>query len=150
VAKLTKDDLPKIGVSRLRALGVITPEMTSVEVEFEGGVRRRIRVVHRRLRHGGGWSFFLCPKCERRARTLRLLDGAPVCQWCDGLKQRVQVEPHDKRERIARLKTLVNGGNAYLKRHKHHRDTCDRKRQLTYSLRRALIAQRRADLGLKP
>ena len=59
-----QDDLPAISVSRLRASGVISAEMTRAtigiaDVEVEVG----LRLV--RFRNGNSWSFFLCPQCGR-------------------------------------------------------------------------------------
>ena len=76
-----QDDLPSISVSRLRALGVVTAEMTRTtvgiaDVEFEVG----LDLV--RFRNGNSWSFFLCPCCGRRARTLKLFDGCVLCWRC--------------------------------------------------------------------
>jgi hypothetical protein len=68
--------------SRLRALGVIDCNTTSVIVAFGEGadaLRREVRVTHRKFPNGGGWSFFACPQCERRARELKLHDGAVMC-----------------------------------------------------------------------
>jgi hypothetical protein len=56
-------------VSRLRALGEVTEEMGTVPVEISG-VSREVRLSHMRFPNGGGWSFFLCPSCGRRARVL--------------------------------------------------------------------------------
>jgi hypothetical protein len=56
VHRLFQDDLPSVGISRLRASGVVTSNTKSVEVVFgEGndGLRRQVRVVHRRFPSGG-------------------------------------------------------------------------------------------------
>jgi hypothetical protein len=71
--RLFQDDLPFVSISRLRASGVVTSETMSVEVvlgEGNEGLRREVKVVHRRFPNGGEWSFFLCPVCERPARIL--------------------------------------------------------------------------------
>jgi hypothetical protein len=140
-----RDDLPAIGVSQLRALHTITPSMTSVEIAF-GELKRTVRVTHRlfppRGPEGrrGSWSFFLCPSCSRRVRTLRLYDGRVVCSHCDGLLNRAQMEGRRTQERIDRLRERLYGPNpAKLRR-----------RALELSLKRALIVERRKRLGLDP
>jgi hypothetical protein len=49
MAKPTRDDLPSVHVSRLRALHVITPDMRQVEIAFGEGadaLRRTVNVCH--------------------------------------------------------------------------------------------------------
>jgi hypothetical protein len=73
--RLFQDDLASISISRLRASGVVTRDTKSVEVVFgdgNDGLRREVKVVHRRFPNGGEWSFFLCPVCERPAHILKL------------------------------------------------------------------------------
>jgi hypothetical protein len=66
-------------VSRLRAEGKITADMTSVWIGFGAiELKREVRLAHRRFPNGGSWSFFLCPRCDRRVRRLRLNDGRPI------------------------------------------------------------------------
>jgi hypothetical protein len=131
-----RDDLPAIGVSRLRANHTITPSVTSVEIAF-GEFKRQVSLTHRHFPNGGSWSFFLCPSCSRRARTLRLYEGRLVCRWCDGLLARCQME--GTRERIDRLWDKLYGPKpAKLGR-----------KALVLSLKRALIVERGKRLGLK-
>jgi hypothetical protein len=68
VMRVTQDDCPSISVSRLRALGEVTEGMGSVRVAI-AGVEREVRLSHLRFPNGGGWSFFLCPVCGRRASS---------------------------------------------------------------------------------
>ena len=88
--------------------------MTSVEIAF-GELRREVRLTHRlfpaRGPEGkrGSWSFFLCPSCSRRVRTLRLYDGRLVCRRCDGLLDRCQMEGRGAGERIERLRQQLYG-----------------------------------------
>lgn len=101
-SKPRRDDLPAIGVSRLRALGVIAPVLKTITIELgAGGDRFLVDLAHTHFPNGGGWSYFICPSCARRARTLRLLEGRLVCRRCDGLLARCQT--NDKRPAIARL-----------------------------------------------
>ena len=78
--RLTQDDCPSISVSRLRALGEVTEEMARVRVTI-AGVSREVRLWHLRFPNGGGWSFFLCPSCGRRARVLKLFEKI-ACWRC--------------------------------------------------------------------
>jgi hypothetical protein len=133
-------------VSRLRAEGKITADMTSVWIGFGAiELKREVRLAHRRFPNGGSWSFFLCPRCERRVRRLRLNDGRPMCSRCCGNFHRISYGSPDEREiaregRIERLRKLVDGGPARLNPRPGR--TLDRRWWLTVSLRRALIVKR--------
>jgi hypothetical protein len=76
-----QDDLPSISVSRLRASGVVTAEMTKTTIAI-AGVEVEVGLQLVRFRNGNSWSFFLCPHCGRRARTLKLFEGAVLCWRC--------------------------------------------------------------------
>jgi hypothetical protein len=139
-ARPRRDDLPTIGVSRLRASGVIKPDALSVWVSFGEGpdaLRREIGVAHVHFPNGGSWSFFLAPCCGRKARTLRLYDGRVVCGRCDGLMSRTQA---DWRHPAARAE-LIEGLRRRLATAK------TRRKRLEISLRRALVFDRRQRLG---
>jgi hypothetical protein len=142
---LSKDDLPAVGVSRLRAFGVIRPDMDNVTLAI-GDTSRNVGLQHIHFPNGGGWSFFVCPQCQHRTRTLRLTqDNRLVCWRCDGLLYACQ--HHDQSLRIARLKALLYGGPAKFKpRRPGLRITNDNRPRLEASLRRALIAERRKRL----
>ena len=75
--RLLLESLPvSANVSRLRAEGKITADMTSVWIGFGAiELQREVRLEHRRFPNGGSWSFFLCPRCDRRVRRLSLNDG---------------------------------------------------------------------------
>ena len=128
-------------MSRLRATGVIKPTDETVTIAF-GEFKPTVRVVHRlfpaRGQEGkrGSWSFFLCPSCGRRVRTLRLHEGRIVCRMCDGLRPASRT---DKAGVIERLKRLLYGGGKI-----------QRRAHLERSLRRKIIVQRRKRLGLPP
>ena len=126
-----RDDLPVVGVSRLRATGVIKLGDETVRVMF-GELEREVRVTHRLFPNGGSWSFFLCPTCSRRVRNLRLYDGRVVCGWCDGLLNSAQVG--DKAGVIERLRQRLSV-------------TKKNRANLERSLRRAIIVERRTRLG---
>jgi len=125
-----RDDLPSVSAATMRRMGAITPDSLLVKVSF-GDLEREVRVTHRHFPSGGSWSFFLCPVCDRRARTLRLYDGRVLCHWCDGLMYRCQA--HDKASRLERLRQALYGPKPI----KH------RRRRLEVALRRALLAERR-------
>src|SRR5579862_9163747 len=103
---LSKDDLPAIGISRLRATGVVTPSMSAISINMGDGLERQVRLAHTQFPNGGGWSFF-------------------VCRQCDGLLYRCQ--HNDKETRIAHLRALLYGGPA---RHKPRAWTIDRRRSM--------------------
>jgi hypothetical protein len=138
-------------VSRLRALGVINRDAKSVVISFGEGddaLHREIRVTHRHFPNGGGWSFFTCPQCERCARVLKLHDGAVMCWRCcaaRGARYRSARGSPVEREaarmaRLQKLRELLGGGPARL--HPRPGRALDRRRELTISLRRAMIRQR--------
>ena len=78
------DDLPHVGVSRLRAAGLIRADDKTTTIQFtdpDPAFTFTVALQHVRFPNGGGWSFFVCP-CGRRARTLRLYDGSLACRRC--------------------------------------------------------------------
>ena len=129
--KPRRDDLPSLKVSRLRASGVINPLMDKVEVEI-GGHKGEVGLWHMFFPNDGSWSYFLCPTCSRRCQTLRLYDGRFVCASCDGLRLRCHLS--DKGPRIERLRARLAAPKK------------KRPAQLEWSLRQALIAERRERL----
>ena len=145
--RLLLESLPvSENVSRLRAEGAITADMTSVWIGFGAiKLKREVRLEHRRFPNGGSWSFFLCPRCDRRVRRLRLNDGRPMCSYCCGNFHRISYGSLDEREtarerRIERLRKLTSGGPARLNPRTGR--TLDRRWSLTVSLRRAQIVKR--------
>jgi hypothetical protein len=72
VHRLFQDDLASVSISPLRASGVVTSDMRSVDIVFgEGadGLTREVKVAHRRFPNGGSWSFYVCPACKWRASS---------------------------------------------------------------------------------
>ena len=135
-SKPRRDDLPAIGISRLRKLGAITPTMKTVRLELMG-LAFDVGLGHTHFPNGGGWSFFICP-CGRLARTVRLLEGKLVCRRCDGLLARCQLgvgQRRDKGPAIARL--LKRLAEPKIKR----------RARLERSLRQAMIRERERRLG---
>jgi hypothetical protein len=148
-----QDALPTSpSISRLRALGVVDRNTKSILISFGEGddaLRREIRITHRQFPNGGSWSFFTCPQCERCARVLKLHDGPVMCWRCcaaRGVRYRSASGSPAERDaarqaRLSELRDLLVGGPARL--HPRRGRALDRKRELTISLRRAMIRQRR-------
>ena len=76
------DEFKSVRVSRLRATGVIDPSRREAIIPFPNGTSKLIGTAHTHLKYGGGYSFFLCPKCAKLARTLYLIDDRPLCAKC--------------------------------------------------------------------
>jgi hypothetical protein len=76
------DEFAKVRVSRLRANGTIDPAKRQALIPFPDGTTKLIGTSHTWFAKGGGWSYFICPKCVRRAATLYLIDDAPRCVRC--------------------------------------------------------------------
>jgi hypothetical protein len=160
---LFQDDLLSVSVSRLRASRAVTSDMKSIVVIFgDGGdpLRREVKLWHMAFPSGGSWSYFLCPSCSRRCRTLKVLNGRVVCRRCclrEGVGYRISSGTVVERDaarmvRIARLRAMLYGEPARLRPRKGR--TMDRRRELTISLRRAMIVLRqdlltRRSAGLK-
>lgn len=141
--RLTQDDCASISVSRLRATGEVTEAMASVRVTI-AGLSREVGLWHLRFPNGGGWSFFLCPECGRRARVLRLYEKM-ACWRCtrDGSPPRrmlYRVQLNDKARWIERLRERLGGGPARVQPRPGR--TIDRRWRTEQALRRALIAER--------
>lgn len=135
-----QDDLPSISVSRLRALGVVTATMTRTcisidDVEVEVG----LQLV--RFRNGNSWSFFLCPHCGRRARTLKLFEGCVLCWRCchrRGARYRVRMMSSRRcaEYRIPKLRAMLESTES-LRLKPHLWGTMERRGRLEAALRRA-------------
>lgn len=137
--------MPAVSVSRLRASGAVRPDMTEATVKV-GDLERTVGLQHLHFPNGGGWSFFVCPQCRNRRRTLRLTeDGRLVCWRCDGLLYRCQRK--DRTLTIARLRGLLYGAPARLKPRWLLNISLDRRRRLELSLRRAIILERQERLA---
>jgi hypothetical protein len=76
------DEFERVKVSRLRANGTIDPAKRQALIPFPDGTTRLLGVGHTHFPCGGGFSFFICPKCARLSRTLYTVDGAPTCRRC--------------------------------------------------------------------
>ena len=76
------DEFESVRVSRFRATGVIDPAKRQALIPFPNGKTKLIGTAHTRLKHGGGYSYFRCPKCDKLARSLYLIDDAARCIRC--------------------------------------------------------------------
>jgi len=80
------DQFTCVKVSRLRADGTIDPAKRNALIPFPNGRIKLIGTAHTRLKYGGGFSYFICPKCARITSKLFLIDDAPLCwQCCEAL-----------------------------------------------------------------
>ena len=148
--RLTQDDCPSVSVSRMRALGEVREDMARVRVTI-AGVSREVGLWHMRFPNGGGWSFFLCPGCGRRARVLKLYERI-ACWRCTRLGPSSPPLPFaselgDRSQRIERLRQRLSGVPARVKPRPGR--TIDRRWRTEQALRRALIAERSGVKGAK-
>jgi hypothetical protein len=134
--EVSQDDLPVVGISRLRAAGLVTADMAEVAVSA-GGVEATVKLWAMKFRNGGGWSYFLCPTCGRLAQKLKARDGRLRCRRCVGLPYRCRLPRADKAPLINRLiAQLDNPEPARL--HPRPGRMLDRRLQLESSLHRNL------------
>ena len=83
------DEFPSVRVSRFRANGTIDPTKRNAIIAFPDGSTKLIGVGHTHLKYGGGWSYFVCPKCAALAQTLYSINDKPLCwRCCDKLNIR--------------------------------------------------------------
>jgi hypothetical protein len=139
------DDLPHVGVSRLRAAGLVRADDKTTTIQFtdpDPAFTFTVALQHVRFPNGGGWSFFVC-SCGRRCRTLRLYNGFPACKGCleaKGFRYRVE-DMRGVGERAAyvaaRLRErLASDEHARLKPHLRY-SKLERRKRLEANLRRA-------------
>jgi hypothetical protein len=151
------DQLVSVGVSRLRASGVIRLEDRQAVIPF-GDQNKLIGVAHTKFPNGGSWSYLVCPKCGRRAKRLWLVDEAPRCRLCleklgvryrsaygFGRTERLRERDH----RVDRLQAMLEGGPMRFKPVPPNwgNRRLDRRNRLTAALQRARIATRLAQIA---
>jgi hypothetical protein len=146
------DELVGVGVSRLKATGVIRLEDQQAVIPF-GDQTKLIGISHTTFPNGGSWSYFLCPKCGGRARKLWLADGAPRCRLCLeklGVRNRAAYgfgrteRLRERDRRVDRLQAMLEGGPMRFKPVPPNWGDrrLDRRNHLTAALQRARIATR--------
>ena len=111
--RIAIDDLPHVGVSRMRAAGAFQPDDATATVTFPAGDAFTVGLQHVRFPNGGGWSFIVCA-CGRRCRTLRLYRDDLACKHCleaKGLRYRVEdlTKPERAAHVASRLKARLAG-----------------------------------------
>jgi len=134
-----QEDLLSISIPRLRASGAITEEMTRAVVAI-AGVEVEVGLQLVRFRNGNSWSFALCPRCGRWARTLKLLDGYVLCwRCCHRLGARYRVWTQGLRgraeQRIPKLRAMLESKTS-LRLKPVLFGTMERRRRLEAALRR--------------
>jgi hypothetical protein len=75
------DEFASLRVSRLRATGVIDPGKRYALIPV-GERQKLIGTAHVRFPNGGGYSYFRCPRCDRLAGVIYLIDDEPRCRRC--------------------------------------------------------------------
>ena len=140
VTRVFQDDLPSVGVSRLRASGAITSEMTRTTIGL-ADVEVEVGLSLQKFPNGGSWTLFRCPSCGRKARTLRLLEGCVVCwRCCVSRGVRYRCEPMSVRRRaelrIPKLRAKLDSAES-LRLKPHLWGKMERRSRLEAALRRA-------------
>ena len=151
------DELPSLGVSRLRATGAIRLEDRQVLIPFGGRIKLS-SVAHTVYKNGGSWSYFRCPKCGGRRKKLWLVDDAPRCVkccWSLGVRYRSAYafgrsgRLRERDHRVDRLQAMLEGGPLRLKPVPPNWGDrrLDRRIRLTWALQRARIVTRLAQIA---
>ena len=148
------DELVSVAASRLKATGAIRLEDRQALIPF-GEQNKLIGVAHTKFPNGGSWSYFVCPKCGRRAKRLWLVDDAPRCRLCLeklGVRYRAAYgfgrteRLRERDRRVDRLQAMLEGGPMRFKPVPPNwgNRRLDRRNRLTGALQRARIATRLA------
>jgi hypothetical protein len=151
------DELVSVAASRLKATGLIRLEDRRAHIPF-GEQTKLIGVAHTKFPNGGSWSYFVCPKCSRRAKKLWLVDGAPRCRLCLeklGVRYRAAYgfgrseRLRERDRRVDRLQAMLEGGPMRFKPVPPNwgNRRLDRRNRLTWALQRARIATRLAQIA---
>ena len=148
------DELVSVSVSRLKTTGAIRLEDQWAHIPF-GEQTKLIGVAHTKFPNGGSWSYFVCPKCGRRAKKLWLVDDAPRCTLCleklgvryrsaYGFGRTERLRERDRR--VDKLQAMLEGGPMRFKPVPPNwgNRRLDRRNCLTVALQRARIATRLA------
>jgi hypothetical protein len=139
VARIFQDDLPSVGVSRLRANGTITAETTRTTIGL-ADVEVEVGLSLQKFPNGGSWSLFRCPSCGRKARTLRLFEGCVIWRCCVSRGVLYRSEPMSVRRRaelrIPKLRAKLESAES-LRLKPHLWGKMERRLRLEAALRRA-------------
>jgi hypothetical protein len=146
------DQLVTLGVSRLRAAGVIRLEDRHGIIAF-GEKQKLVGVAHTVFENGGSWSYFRCPRCDRRAKRIWLVDDAPRCVkccWSLGVRYRSAYgfgraeRLRERDRRVDKLQAMLEGGPMRLKPVPPNwgNRRLDRRNRLTWALQQARIGTR--------
>jgi hypothetical protein len=145
-SRMYLDELPSVRITDIRRSGDLTPDMDHIAVTFQGNegapVSTEVAVRSFRMRSGGVFLQFICGRCGRRARVLRLHEPHIVCGRCTGLRYWCEGKPAVRRaqHRVERLKATRFHGGPVSRRPGR---TMERRAQLTASLRRSEAVVRR-------
>ena len=148
------DQLVSVGVSRLRATGVIRLEDRQGIIAFDDK-QKLVGVAHTMFPNGGSWSYFRCPKCGARSKKLWLVDAAPRCRRCLeklGVRYRAAYgfgrteRLRERDRRVDKLQAMLEGGPMRFKPVPPNwgNRRLDRRNRLTWALHQARIATRLA------
>jgi hypothetical protein len=151
------DELVSVGVSRLRASGVIRLEDRHGIIAF-GDKQKLVGLAHTKFPNGGSWSYFRCPTCGARSKKLWLVDDAPRCRLCLeklGVRYRAAYgfgrteRLRERDRRVDRLQAMLEGGPMRFKPVPPNwgNRRLDRRNLLTAALHRARIATRLAQIA---
>jgi hypothetical protein len=151
------DELVSVGVSRLKATGLIRLEDRWAHIPF-GEQTKLIGVSHTQFPSGGSWAYFRCPKCGARSRKLWLVDDAPHCRLCLeklGVRYRAAYgfgrteRLRERDRRVDKLQAMLEGGPMRFKPVPPNwgNRRLDRRSCLTAALQRARIATRLAQIA---
>ena len=151
------DQLASLDAARLKATGAIRLEDRHGVIAF-GDKQKLVGVAHTVFKNGGSWSYFVCPKCGRRAKRLWLIDDAPRCKVCLeklGVRYRAAYgfgrteRLRERDRRIDRLQAMLEGGPMRFKPVPPNwgNRRLDRRNRLTWALQRARIATRLAQIA---
>jgi hypothetical protein len=145
--KRTIDDLPMARVSALVAYGYIRRDAVTALIRFgDDGAEYGVGVRIRPFPNGGFWARFACPRCDRGAQRLRLLDGRPLCGKCiraSGLIYRSQSVRTETRHLVtAPPRIALLNGDKPARIHPRPGRSLDRRANLEAKLRRSLIVAR--------
>jgi hypothetical protein len=139
--RVYRDDLPSVSISRLRALDIITAEMTEFVVRL-GHIEKTVSLHLRKWPSGGSWSWFGCPTCGKWARTLRLHLNNIVCPSCCarmGIRPRASTLSIRQRaeRRIPQLRAMLETETSLrLKSHHLRYSKLERRKRLEAALAR--------------